>query len=318
MKKYQQLSREQRYAIYLGLQAEMTKTAIARQIECSISTVCREIKRNTNRHGHYLYKDAHEDAMMRRERSVSNRKIPQHVVKQAINLLVEEDWSPKQISGKLALEGIHISHERIYQEIRKDQTGELKKHCRHKMKYRHHTHHKTKTAGKLLIPDRVSIHERPIEADGKRFGDWEMDLVIGKEQESAVLTIIERSTNMFFQSKIASKQPNIVAQAAYRLLLPYKEKVYTITTDNGLEFKEHKWLAEKLKTTVYFTDTYSSWQKGAVENANKLFRQYCPKGTDFNLMEQAELDAIQAKINRRPREKLNFSSPKVEFFKHFL
>ena len=318
MKKYQQLSREQRYAIYLGLQAEMTKTAIARQIECSISTVCREIKRNTNRHGHYLYKDAHEDTMMRRERSVSNRKIPQHVVKQAIKLLVEEDWSPKQISGKLALEGIHISHERIYQEIRKDQTGELKKHCRHKMKYRHHTHHKTKTAGKSLIPDRVSIHERPIEADGKRFGDWEMDLVIGKEQESAVLTIIERSTNMFFQSKIASKQPNIVAQAAYRLLLPYKEKVYTITTDNGLEFKEHKWLAEKLKTTVYFTDTYSSWQKGAVENANKLFRQYCPKGTDFNLMEQAELDAIQAKINRRPREKLNFSSPKVEFFKHFL
>lgn len=318
MKKYQQLSREQRYAIYLGLQAEMTKTAIARQIECSISTVCREIKRNTNRHGHYLYKDAHEDAMMRRERSVSNRKIPQYVVKQAIKLLLEEDWSPKQISGKLALEGIHISHERIYQEIRKDQTGELKKHCRHKMKYRHHTHHKTKTAGKSLIPDRVSIHERPIEADGKRFGDWEMDLVIGKEQESAVLTIIERSTNMFFQSKIASKQPNIVAQAAYRLLLPYKEKVYTITTDNGLEFKEHKWLAEKLKTTVYFTDTYSSWQKGAVENANKLFRQYCPKGTDFNLMEQAELDAIQAKINRRPREKLNFSSPKVEFFKHFL
>ena len=318
MKKYQQLSREQRYAIYLGLQAEMTKTAIARQIECSISTVCREIKRNTNRHGHYLYKDAHEDTMMRRERSVSNRKIPQHVVKQAIKLLVEEDWSPKQISGKLALEGIHISHERIYQEIRKDQTGELKKHCRHKMKYRHHTHHKTKTAGKSLIPDRVSIHERPIEADGKRFGDWEMDLVIGKEQESTVLTIIERSTNMFFQSKIASKQPNIVAQAAHRLLLPYKEKVYTITTDNGLEFKEHKWLAEKLKTTVYFTDTYSSWQKGAVENANKLFRQYCPKGTDFNLMEQAELDAIQAKINRRPREKLNFSSPKVEFFKHFL
>ncbi len=66
MKKYNQLSREQRYAIYLGLQAGMTKTAIARQIGCSISTVCREIKRNTNRFGHYLYEDAHEDAMMRR------------------------------------------------------------------------------------------------------------------------------------------------------------------------------------------------------------------------------------------------------------
>ena len=318
MKKYQQLSREQRYAIYLGLQAGMTKTAIARQIECSISTVCREIKRNTNRFGHYLYKDAHEDAMMRRKRSVSNRKTPQHVIKQAVNLLVEEDWSPKQISGKLALDGIHISHERIYQEIRKDQIGELKKHCRHKMKYRHHIQHKTKTAGKSLIPDRVSIHERPIEADGKRFGDWEMDLVIGKEHASAVLTIIERSTNMFFQTKVESKEPEVVAKAAYRLLLPYKEKVYTITTDNGMEFKDHKWLADKLKTTVYFTDTYSSWQKGAIENANKLFRQYFPKGTDFNLVQQSELDAIQAKINRRPREKLNFSSPKIEFFNYFL
>ncbi len=69
---------------------------------------------------------------------------------------------------------------------------------------------------------------------------------------------------------------------------------------------------------MYFTDTYSSWQKGAVENANKIFRQYYPKGTDFNMVQQADLNAIQAKINRRPREKLNFSSPKVKFFKHFL
>lgn len=126
MRKYNQLSREQRYAIYLGLQAEMTKTAIARQIECSISTVCREIKRNTNRHGHYLYKDAHEDAMMRRERSASNRKIPQYVVKQAIKLLVEEDWSPKQISGKLALEGIHISHEVFIKKLEKIKQASLK------------------------------------------------------------------------------------------------------------------------------------------------------------------------------------------------
>ena len=83
--------------------------------------------------------------------------------------------------------------------------------------------------------------------------------------------------------------------------MPYKEKKYTITTDNGLEFKEHKRLTKKLNTTVYFTDMYSSWQKGAVENANKLFRQYYLKGTNFNMIEQCELDAIQAKINRRSR-----------------
>ena len=77
-------------------------------------------------------------------------------------------------------------------------------------------------------------------------------------------------------------------------------------------------IARKLETTVYFTDPYSSWQKGAVENANKLLRQYFPKVTDFNLVTQEELDKIQYKINRRPREKLNFSTPKTEFYKNFL
>lgn len=76
----------------------------------------------------------------------------------------------------------------------------------------------------------------------------------------------------------------------------------------------HKWLARRLDTVVYFADPFCSGQKGAVENANKLLRQYFPKGTDFRMVEQAELDWVQAKINRRPREKLNFSSPKVEFF----
>ena len=95
MKKYHQLSREQRYAIYLGLQEKKTKTAIARQIECSVSTVCREIKRNSNRFGHYIYKEAQEVAMIRRERSCSNRKTPLHVLNRAKSLLIEEDWSPK-------------------------------------------------------------------------------------------------------------------------------------------------------------------------------------------------------------------------------
>ena len=92
----------------------------------------------------------------------------------------------------------------------------------------------------------------------------------------------------------------------------------TITTDNGIEFRNHQQIAKKLNTTVYFTDPYCSWQKGGVENMNKLFRQYFPKGTDFNLVTQEELDQIQYKINRRPREKLNFSTPKTEFYKNFV
>lgn len=312
---YKQLSREQRYAIYLGLQEKKTYTAIARQINCSVSTVSREVRRNSNRHGRYLFQNAVELTIVRRERSSSNRKTPNHILKRALNLLIEEDWSPKQISGYLKREGINISHERIYREIRADETGLLKKHCRHKMKYRRHKWHKRKSSGRTLIPNRISIHQRPIEADGTRFGDWEMDLVIGKGQKSAVLTMIERKTNMFLQTKLTSKKPNVVAKAAWRLLLPYKANVLTITTDNGSEFMNHQWLTKHIGATVYFADPFCSGQKGAVENANKLFRQYFPKGTDFRLIEQSQFDAIQAKINRRPREKLNFSSPIIEFFK---
>lgn len=312
---YKQLSREQRYAIYLGLQEKKTYTAIARQINCSVSTVSREVRRNSNRHGRYLFQNAVELTIVRRERSSSNRKMSNHILKRALNLLIEEDWSPKQISGFLKREGINISHERIYREIRADETGLLKKHCRHKMKYRRHKWHKRKSSGRTLIPNRISIHQRPIEADGTRFGDWEMDLVIEKGQKSAVLTMIERKTNMFLQTKLTSKKPDVVAKAAWRLLLPYKANVLTITTDNGSEFMNHQWLTKHIGATVYFADPFCSGQKGAIENANKLFRQYFPKGTDFRLIEQSQFDAIQAKINRRPREKLNFSSPKIEFFK---
>ena len=304
---YRQLTREQRYAIYLGLQEKKTYTAIARQIGCSVSTVSREVSRNTNRHGHYLWKDAVELTSIRRERSVSNRKVKPHILK-------EKRWSPEQISGWLRKKGIFLSKERIYQEIRANRET-LARYTHHGMKYRRHQAKPYKTAGKSMIPNRVSIHERPKEADGKRFGDWEMDLVIGSEQKSAVLTIIERSQNMLLQTKLPSKKPEEVAKAVIRLLLPYKKDVLTITTDNGIEFRDHKQIAKAPNCIVYFADPCCSGQKGAIENANKLLREFFPKGTDFRDVSQEQLNAAQYMINDRPRKKLGFSTPKIEFFR---
>ena len=312
---YKQLTSEQRSQIFAYLQDGIARKVICERIGISQSTLCRELKRNSGKHGKYTWQLAHLKAMERRERICSNRRTPGWIINKALRFLCEEDWSPKQISGYLKLEGISISHERIYQEIRADETKQLKKHCRHKMKYRRHKRRKRKSSERTLIPNRTSIHQRPIEADGTRFGDWEMDLVIGKGQKSAVLTMIERKTNMFLQTKLTSKKPDVVAKAAWRLLLPYKAYVLTITTDNGSEFMNHQWLTKHIGATVYFADPFCSGQKGAVENANKLFRQYFPKGTDFRRIDQRQFDLVQAKINRRPREKLNFSSPKIEFFK---
>ena len=85
-----------------------------------------------------------------------------------------------------------------------------------------------------------------------------------------------------------------------------------------MEFCRHRRIAETLNTTVYFADSYASWQKGAIENANKLIRQYIPKGTDFRELTDEFIHSVQLKINRRPREKLNFSTPKDEFFRLLL
>ena len=103
-----------------------------------------------------------------------------------------------------------------------------------------------------------------------------------------------------------------------QLLIPYKKHILTITTDNGMEFRNHKAVCKALDCTVYFADPYCSGQKGAIENTNKLLREFFPKGTDFRMVTQQQLNQAQYAINERPRKKLDFSTPKVEFFKNIL
>ena len=218
-----------------------------------------------------------------------------------LDLLVTEQWSPKQISGSLALEGVPISHETIYKYIRKDREkgGELYKHCRHRLKHR-----KRAIAGKpIQIPNRTSIADRPMEADGKRFGDFEMDTIIGKGGHGAIVTIIERSNNMLFMRKLyKGKNAKALAKTVVRMLMPYKAYIKTITTDNGTEFACHEMISKALDTKVFFADPYSSWQKGAIENENGLIRQYIPKSSSIAQFSHQQITKIMHKINMRPRK----------------
>jgi len=229
---------------------------------------------------------------------------------------MDEQWSPKQISGRLRKqEGISISHETIYEMIRTDESGKLAGNCRHKMIY-HRKHPKVREIRATNIKNRVSIHERPEEADGKRFSEREMDLIVDSNS-NAILTMIERSTNFLLMAKLKEGKKSMpIAKTVWRLLLPYKgDNLKTITTDNGSEFASHEWITDKIGVPVFFTDAYCSWQKGGVENTNKLVRQYIPKVTDISRVTDKRIASIQEKINRRPREKLNFSTPKEEFFR---
>ncbi len=210
-------------------------------------------------------------------------------------------------------EELHISHEIIYKMIRADKAadGKLYLNCRNRGKYR------KRAVGKVSpIPNRKSIHERPIEADGTRIGDIEMDLIVGKGNKGAILTLTDRATNFLWMHKLEQgKNAEGVANAVCQELFPYFKYIKTITTDNGGEFALHEAISKGLKGgPVYFADSYSSWQKGSIENANKLIRQYIPKNMDFSLISQDFVKAIQYKINARPRKKLNFNSPKNVFF----
>ncbi len=319
---YHQLTSEQRSQIFVLLQKKTERKEIALLVGCSQSTLSREIRRNSTEKGNYLWNKAHAKAMERRKRTSANRKKDPAVVWEALDLLKEEDWSPEQISAYMKKSGKHISHELIYRYIRADESGRLAAHCRHKMKYNRHgrTDRTTKVKN---IPERVSIHQRPEEADGKRFGDWEMDTIVGKDGRGAILTLTERSTNMVLMERLPQgKHPEPLAKAVIRLLFPYRNTIRSITTDNGSEFRAHKLISKALApkgaknpNLVFFADSYSSWQKGAIENANKLIRQYIPKGTDFSSLTDAFIRKIQHKINRRPRKKLDFDTPKNVFFR---
>ncbi len=269
-----------------------------------------------NSRGVYKWDKAQRQTDKRRHKAPGNRSVKPYVRTMAIDLLKREQWSPEQISGYLARNGVRISHETIYAIIRKDkyiERGSLYKHCRHQLK------HRRRPVGKrTMIPDRVSIHQRPPEADGKRFGDFEMDTIVGGNNQGAILTIVERSTNMLFMKKLKfGKDAEELAKAAIQLLSPYKGNIKTVTTDNGCEFYAHKAIAKGLDSTVYFADPYSSWQKGAIENANGLIRQYIPKSSPIKKLNDTDIDAIMNKINNRPRKKMDFSTP-FEMFSSYL
>ena len=317
-----QLTSEQRYVIYLDLGRKHLQKDIAEKIGVHPSTISREIKRNANRTGDYIFTIAQSKCESRKHSTLGNHRKSDILWWRVEQMIKDEDWSPRQISGVLAKEGIHICPQTIYNYVHKDKTGELKKHMPHELRYKRREKkvHVTKATN---IPNRTSIHERPVEADGTRFGDWEMDLIVDSQQK-VILTLVEKSTNMLLMERMKhGKKAVPIAKAVVRLLFPYRQTIKTITTDNGSEFAAHQLITKGLHikgkddVIVYFTDAYSSWQKGCIENTNKLIRKYIPKRALFNRFSDYYIMNIQKKLNRRPREKLNFDTPKDRFFKHF-
>ena len=171
-------------------------------------------------------------------------------------------------------------------------------------------------AGVGLIPDRVSIHQRPDSVEGrKEFCHFEMDPI--QNGKDFILTVTVRKARFLLMERLANgKNAAGVAKAVIRLLKPFKKHVLSITTDNGSEFARHKLVSKALNAPVFFTDPYSSWQKGTIENTNNLIRQYIDKQMNISNLSHNKLLTIQNKLNYRPRKVLNFIHP-TELFYNF-
>lgn len=312
MRRYTQLTREQRYQIYVLKKAGHSQSDIARLLGVHKSTISRELRRNNDQRG-YRPKQANQLA---RQRHLDK---PRRQIRSETWELIESrlrlDWSPEQISGWLRRsDWPNVSHERIYQHILTDKKygGDLHKHLRCQ-KQRKKRYGSKDRRGQL--PDRTSVEARPaIVEQRSRVGDWELDTIIGKGHKQAIVSLTERKARMSLIAKVERKTADQVAAKIIQLLKPHADKIHTLTSDNGREFARHKEIARTLTTNFYFAHPYASWERGTNENMNGLIRQYFPKMCDFRSITDEDIQTAMERLNNRPRKCLGYRTPNEVFF----
>lgn len=310
-----QITLDQRYEIFLLLKQGYNHTEIGKFIGFHPTTIGRELARNSDkRNGIYSPKLAHSKSVKRHVNKPKLIRFTQQIKDFVIQWL-KEDYSPEQIVGKAKKLGVTcVSVERIYQFIwlEKKQKGTLYKHLRTLGKRYQKRGNTNSRRGQ--IPDRIAIDKRPEIVEKKeRFGDLEIDLIIGKAHKGALLTINDRATGMLKMAYLKNKEAKEVELKTIELLAPWMPFIHTITSDNGKEFTNHKEIAEQLNIDFYFAKPYHSWQRGANENLNGLVRQYFPKKTNFDNIENEKVIQTVEKLNNRPRKRYGFLSPNQMF-----
>ena len=309
------ITSEQRYTICTMLQNGYSQTEIARVINKDKSVVSREIRRNADgRSGEYKSDLAQRKYLKRQEYKAKPRTFTAEV-EEYIRDKLELKYSPEQIAGIAKKNGeTCVSHERIYQFIWKDKRQNGKLHLNLRNKGRHYKKRSVIYDKRGVIPNRRDISQRPPEVQlRERFGDLEIDLIIGKNHKSAILTINDRATGLARLRKLNGKDAQQLAVATIDCVKDWKPFLYTITSDNGKEFSEHQKIAKELEIDFFFAEPYSSWQRGSNENYNRLVRQYIPKKVDFDCIPQEYINFVQEQINNRPRKRFNYESPNFMF-----
>lgn len=317
---YTQMTLAVREEISRGLALGLKQGVIALAIGYSSSAVGREIKRHSvTGHGYRAYW-AHQQATDAARRKGRRRKLDDGPLWDEVCGLLKSGHSPQQVAKALKRDfadnaAMQVSHETIYQALYVLPRNALKAVLVAEGLRQHHEkrrpHSKLTKAEPKVRFSGVSIDERPAEVDTRTVpGHWEGDLIKGEKNRSEVGVLLERQSRRVVLARLTDARAVTVREAfeaAFRMTPPALLK--TLTYDQGSEMAEHATLAANANIRIYFADAHSPWQKGAIENANGLLRQYLPKGTNLANHTQAELDVIAEKLNNRLRECLDWKTP---------
>lgn len=325
-KTYRRLTKEERVQIAILISHKKSYGEIADMLKRNKSTIQREVVRYGRRK--YCSIRADNEAVSRsihrrygKAKIVLNPKLEKFVLEK---LFLR--WSPHQISVFLKIKypenkAMHVSTETIYLYVylhsKKGIKEELIKHLRQKRKWRGNVRRgKDK---RTTIVDPIRIDERPKEVLGREIpGHWEGDLMMGKDNESAIGTIVERTSRFIIIAPLKSKKAEMVREEFEKEFKDIPRQLKrSLTLDNGSENAEHKLFTKNTKIKVYFTHPYSPWERPTNENSNGLIRDYFPKGTDFKKISKKRLKEVQNQLNERPRKVLNWKTPK-EVFTEFI
>lgn len=322
---YKRLTLAEREEISKGIYAQEKDHFIAERLGRHPSTILREIRLQVKRRRwNYSAVRGEEKAKENRGKGGRKKKLEaNHELLEYIQTKLKKEWSPEEISKRLKLEYPHdlhmrISHESIYQYLYCLPKGELKKELMRglrrgrKMRLRRFALHARRSG----ITDIISISERPKETQDRTVpGHWEGDLIVGKGHQSALGTLVERTTRLTLLVPLKEKDAMSVRKAFAKAFkrIP-KQMAKTLTYDRGSEMAQHKMFSEETKIQVYFADPYSPWQRGTNENTNGLIRQYFPKGTDFRKISLSSIKETERRLNGRPRKALGFYTPSEKFY----